>query len=104
MDVQQAVRILTFGAASRAPFVIPQLGSGAVKFPPDYQAMFADTPAASNYNLIWAELIGYRRAAGNRGNDFAAMDVWVNTIYVCGKAYAADGYYTNAVAPTATCP
>ena len=83
---------------------VAQLGSGAVKFPPDYQAMFADTPAASNYNLIWAELIGYRRAAGNRGNDFAAMDVWVNTIYVCGKAYAADGYYTNAVAPTATCP
>jgi|LNFM01.2.fsa_nt_gb hypothetical protein len=83
---------------------VAQLGSGAVKFPPDYQAMFADTPAASNYSLIWAELIGYKRAGGNRGNDFAAMDVWVNTIYACGKAYTADGYYINAVAPTAACP
>lgn len=83
---------------------VAQLGSGAVKFPPDYQAMFADVPAASNFSLIWAELIGYKRAAGNRGNDFAAMDVWVNTIYTCGKAYAADGYYINAVAPTAACP
>lgn len=83
---------------------VAQLGSGAVKFPPDYQAMFADVPAASNFSLIWAELIGYKRAAGNRGNDFAAMDVWVNTIYTCGKVYAADGYYINAVAPTAACP
>lgn len=83
---------------------VAQLGSGAVKFPPDYQAMFADVPVASNYSLIWAELIGYKRAGGNRGNDFAAMDVWVNTIYACGKAYTADGYYINAVAPTAACP
>lgn len=83
---------------------VAQLGSGAVKFPPDYQAMFADVPTASNYSLIWAELIGYKRAGSNRGNDFAAMDVWVNTIYTCGKAYTADGYYINAVAPTAACP
>lgn len=83
---------------------VAQLGSGAVKFPPDYQAMFADVPAASNYSLIWAELIGYRRAGGNRGNDFAAMDVWVNTIYVCGKAYAVDGFYVTGAAPTASCP
>lgn len=83
---------------------LAQLGSGAVKFPPDYQAMFADVPADSNYSLIWAELIGYYRAAGNRGNDFAAMDVWVNTIYVCGKAYAVTGFYVTGVAPTAACP
>lgn len=83
---------------------VAQLGSGAVKFPPDYQAMFADAPAADNYSLIWAELIGYRRAAGNRGNDFAAMDVWVSTIYVCGKAYAVDGFYVTGAAPTASCP
>ncbi len=83
---------------------VAQLGSGAVKFPPDYQAMFADTPTATTYSLTFAEIIGYKRAAGNQGNDFAAMDAWVNKIYVCGKAYAADGYYVTAVAPTAACP
>ena len=83
---------------------VAQLGSGAVKFPPDYQAMFADAPAADNYSLIWAELIGYKRAGGNRGNDFAAMDVWVNTIYGCGKAYAVDGFYVTGAAPIAACP
>jgi len=80
---------------------VAQIGTG-VKFPPDYQAMFADVPTATNFSLIWAELIGSKRV-GTGGNDFAGMDTWMSTIYVCGKAYS-DAYFLTAAAPVAACP
>ena len=80
---------------------VAQIGSGAVQFPPDYQAMFADVPAAANFSLIWAELVGFRRA--DVGNDFKGLHIWLSKVYPCGKLYS-DGFYTTAVGPTATCP
>jgi len=80
---------------------VAQLGSG-VKFPPDYQALFPDTPSASNYSLIWAEMIAFYR--GSSGNDFAGELNWLNTIYTCGYAYSVNGVYVTGAAPVTTCP
>lgn len=83
-------------------FTLAQLGGSAVAFPPDYAAFFIDAPTTPNYSLIWAELIGAKRAGGNRGNNFAQLDYWLATIYTCSKVYS-DYYYTNGVPPSATC-
>ncbi|MDP3507762.1 MAG: hypothetical protein Q8T09_07200 [Candidatus Melainabacteria bacterium] len=82
---------------------VAQIGSGAVQFPPDYQAMFADVPTATNFSLIWAELIGFRRA--DIGNDFKGTHIWLTKVYPCGKLYT-DAFYTTAapIAATGACP
>lgn len=75
----------------------------AVQLPPNYTEFFPDSALSSNYSLIWAELVGYKRSSANDGNDFEALHSWLSTIYVCGRLYA-NAYYQNMNALTAACP
>jgi len=85
-------------------FSFAQLGSGAVALPPDYVNFFNEIPSEvdGHYSLIFAELVG-NRAPGAEGNNFAALHIWLTTIYKCGELYVG-GVYSSFIAPTATCP
>jgi len=45
----------------------------AIKYPPNYTDFFPDIATATNYSLIWAEMIGFYRSSANDGPSVPIM-------------------------------